>query len=302
MRDRLRSTRHTYRAARARLGRLARRPTAHQPTASEGIARALAELEGFAVDANEVVVTETDVGRLLLHADDQVMTPLIQRDHLWEAPEGRFLRGAIRPGATVVDVGANVGYMTLLSARAAGRRGQVLAVEPEQANLALLRANVWLNGTWNVKVLPVAAWSRRELLPLRFNADNRGDHQVGVAGGGGSARLVPAVPLDELLGEMVVDVVKIDTQGSDHEALAGLSATLARSPAAAVLIEFWLGGFDERGISPRAVLGGYRNAGFSVALLQDSGHERPASDDEVMAACEGWQGRFVNLVLRRAER
>ena len=99
MRDRHRSTRHTYRAARARLCRLARRPTAHQPTASEGIARALAELEGFAVDANEVVVTETDVGRLLLHADDQVMTPLIQRDHLWEAPEGRFLRWAIRPGA-----------------------------------------------------------------------------------------------------------------------------------------------------------------------------------------------------------
>jgi FkbM family methyltransferase len=239
------------RVARAGLRRLARPLTTRQRMVDEAVAGGLCELEGLtAFDAmarempmgNAVVLTETDAGPLLLHADDKVMTPLIQRDRLWEVPEGRFLRSVIRPGAIVLDVGANVGYMTLLSARAAGSDGMVVAVEPEQANVALLRANVWLNGVPNVRVLPMAAWSRRELLPLRFNTQNRGDHQVGMhAGGDGRAsRLVPAAPLDELLGELVVDVVKIDTQGSDHEAIAGLSATLLRSPDSVVLAEFWL--------------------------------------------------------------
>jgi FkbM family methyltransferase len=295
------------RAARAGLRRLARPLTVRQRMVDEALARGLTELDALTTldalaaqlpAAGDVTLVESDVGRLLLHADDRVMTPLIQRDRLWEAPEGRFLRAAIRPGATVLDEGANVGYMALLAAHAVGPAGQVVAVEPEPANVALLRANVWLNGFANVRVLPVAAWSRRELLPLRFNRDNRGDHQVGVPGEP-EARLVPAAPLDDLLGDVVVDVVKVDTQGADHEAIAGLERTLTRSPEAAVLAEFWLDGLDERGLSAASVLRGYRAAGFSIALLRDDGGETPASDDQVLEACEAVQVRFLNLVLRR---
>jgi FkbM family methyltransferase len=259
---------------------------------------ALAALARELPASEEVTIVDTDVGRLLLHARDRVMTPLIQRDHYWEAPEGRFLRSAIQAGATVVDVGANVGYMTLLAAQAAGPDGLVVAVEPEQANLALLRANLWLNGVDNARVLGVAAWSRRGLLPLWFNADNRGDHRVGVDATAG-APMVSAVPLDELLGELVLDVVKIDTQGSDHEALAGMSEAISRSPDVAVLTEFWLDGLEQRSASPLDVLRGYRDAGFAIGLLEDDGRELPASDQQVVDACEAWEGRFVNLVLRR---
>jgi FkbM family methyltransferase len=203
----------------------------------------------------------------------------------------------------MLDVGANVGYMTALAARAAGSEGLVIAVEPAPDNLALLRANVWLNRLENVRVLPIAAWSRRDLLPLRFNPDNRGDDQVGASGAPdpASARLVPAAPLDDLLGGLSVDVVKVDTQGSDHEVIEGLSATLDASPEAVILAEFWLDGLAERGIDPRHVLRGYRGKGLSIALLREDGQARAASDDEVVAACEAWEGRFVNLVLRRAD-
>jgi FkbM family methyltransferase len=294
------------RVARAGLRRVTRPLTVRQRMVDDTLAAGLGELgELGALDAlagdlpaaDEVTVVDTDVGRLLLHAGDTVMTPLIQRDRLWEAPEGRFLRAAIRPGATVLDVGANVGYMTLLAVCAAGPNGFVVAVEPEPGNLTLLRANLWLNGVRNARVLPVAAWSQRELLPLRFNTENRGDHQVGVEGPVG-ARLVPAAPLDELLGDLPVDVIKVDTQGVDHEAIAGLSQTLARNPDATVLAEFWLDGFAERGISPLEVLRGYRRAGLTIALLEDDGRARESSDTDIMRTCETSQVRFVNLVLR----
>ena len=248
-------------------------------------------------DVGEVTVVDTDVGRLLLHSADRVMTPLIERDRYWEAPEGRFLRAAIRPGSTVVDVGANVGYMTLLAARAAGPDGVVVAVEPEPANVALLRANLWLNGADDVRVLEIAAWSRQELLPLWFNPDNRGDHRVGVDATE-DAPLVRALPLDDLLEDLVLDVVKIDTQGADHEALAGMSEALARSPNVAVLTEFWLDGLEQRSVAPETVLRTYRELGFDIAVLEDDGTSRKASDQEALDVCEASGVRFINLVLR----
>ncbi len=297
------------RLARSALRRLTRPLTARQRLVDEALSGALRQLSALspldpmsleALRADHTVVAETDVGRLLLHADDKVMTPLIQRDGHWELPEATLLRETIRPGSVVLDVGANVGYMTALAARMAGSEGLVVAVEPEPANVALLRANLWLNGLENVRVLPIAAWSARDMLPLRLNADNRGDHRVGVAAGAEPLRLVPAAPLDDLLGNLVVDVVKVDTQGSEHEAILGLRATLSRSPDAVILAEFWLDGPAERGIAPRDVLRTYRDAGFAISLLGEDGRPSPTSDDGVIAACESCDGRFVNLVLRRA--
>jgi hypothetical protein len=79
-----------------------------------------------------------------------------------------------------------------------------------------------------------------------------------------------------------------------------MSAALARSPDVAVLTEFWLDGLEQRSAAPAEVLRGYRSMGFDIALLSDDGGTHVATDQQVLDACEAWQGRFVNLVLRRA--
>ncbi|MBJ7329662.1 MAG: FkbM family methyltransferase [Solirubrobacteraceae bacterium] len=250
--------------------------------------------------ADEITEVATDVGPLLMHEGDEVMTPAIREEGVWEKEEAAWLRRVVQPGAAALDVGANVGYFTLLIAQLAGPDGAVVAVEPETRNLGLLRANLWRHGLDDVAVLPIAGWSSRTLLPLVFSEVNRGDHQVRPDRADAAAQLVPAGPLDELLGEhAVLDVVKVDTQGVDHEVIAGLRTTLARSPDPQVLVEYWLEGMEDRGIDPREVLGGYRGLGFELALLGDDGTATAATDDEVIAACEAWAGRFVNLVLHR---
>lgn len=257
-------------------------------------------LAGSALAAGAVVEVSTDVGPLLMHADDEVMTPAIRAAGVWEQEEAAWLRRVVTPGATVLDVGANVGYFTLLVAQIAGPGGAVVAVEPEARNVAVLRANLWSHGLDDVVVLPIAGWSRRTLLPLALSEANRGDHQVRPDGVDVAARLVPAAALDDLLGEYAtVDVVKVDTQGVDHEVIAGMRRTLDRSTDPQVLVEYWLEGMEERGIDPRSVLAGYRSLGFELALLGNEGETKSATDDEVIAACEAWHGRFVNLVLRR---
>jgi FkbM family methyltransferase len=193
-----------------------------------------------------------------------------------------------------LDVGANIGYMSLLGARAVGKSGVVVAIEPEARNLALLRANLWRNGM-RATVFPIAAYSSTGFLPLVLSDTNPGDHQV--RAGASAEVLVPCARLDELLGAMRVDVAKVDTQGTDHEVIAGMQGLIGSNPALIILAEFWLAGMEERSVDPELVLADYRKAGFGLGLLAEDGNARPASDREIVAACEAWEGRYVNLVL-----
>ena len=247
------------------------------------------------LDLAAVVDVDTRVGKLFLHADDKVMTPLISETGHWELEESEFLAATLREGDTFLDVGANIGYMTVLGARLVGAAGRVIAVEPDDDNLLLLRANLWRNGL-TAEIAPIAAYSRRGFVHFVRSDVNRGDHQVHEGARGGP--LIPCARLDELLGDVRVDVAKIDTQGVDHEVLEGMAGLLRRNPAMTVLSEFWLEGLDDRGVDPLAVLARYRELGFSLGLLTDGGAVRPVTAEQVLEACRAWQGLYVNLVLR----
>jgi hypothetical protein len=133
---------------------------------------------------------------------------------------------------------------------------------------------------------------------LHRSPSNTGGHEVREQRRAGE-QLVPAVPLDLLLGGLRLDVCKIDAQGHDHRVLAGLRQTLGRNPQARVLVEFWLEGMETRGLQPRDVLDGYRALGRPLGLLDKGGAVVSASDEEILAAAEAWKGRFVDLVLGR---
>lgn len=292
-------------AARRALRRATRPVTQRQAEANRLIDRALHD-SGFAVRATALAIdpplaahtseVESDVGPLLIHAHDQVISPQLRETGTWEPSEGAWLRSVIHPGDTVVDCGANVGYFSLLAARATGSSGNVLAVEPEAGNLRLLRANLWRNAADHVSVVPVAASDARGTVALRRNATNTGDHQSHAEAQPDDV-LVPCLALDELLEGMAVDVIKIDTQGVDHLVVAGLRATLAANPGASLLVEFWLDGMTARSIAPSDVLRDYRALGRPIALLTEDAEVRDASDDEVLTTAAESPGRWVNLVI-----
>jgi FkbM family methyltransferase len=234
---------------------------------------------------------------MLLHAADRTITPQLVHEGTWEPDEAQFLRAVITPGDVVVDIGANVGYFTLLGAHATGDAGTVIAVEPQVHNAELLRANVWRHGLVNVQILPAAAGAERGFLGLHeLIPNNTGSFETRPTWGPDDA-IVPVVGLDEVLEDLVVDVVKVDVQGADHEAIAGMRRALGRSPQAVVLTEFWLDGMEARGVTPVQVLASYRASQRPLSLLGPGGSTTRADDAEIIAACERSEGRFVNLVL-----
>jgi FkbM family methyltransferase len=244
-----------------------------------------------------VVDLATELGPLYMHAGDRVMTPFIQTHGFWEASETKFLRAALREGATFLDVGANTGYFSVLGSKLVGATGRVFAVEPEGRNVTLLKANLWRHGCDNSVILPIAAHRQRGFTPMRLNEENRGDHQVGW--GDEAGELVPCARLDELLAGVPIDVAKVDTQGVDHDVIDGLTGLLGPDRPVTIMCEFWLEGMAHRDIDPAEVLRGYQRLDFELGLLEDDGSVRGASPPEVIAAAAAWAGLYVNVILRR---
>jgi FkbM family methyltransferase len=152
----------------------------------------------------------------------------------------RLLDRFVRPGATVVDVGANIGYNTLHAARLAGDLGRVVAVEPAPDNLEVLRRNVAAAGARNVVVVPLAAGSAagmRELFVRGAKSAVNSFFPLSCYAEVTAILRVPVVRLDDLVGGPV-GVVKIDVEGAELDVLEGMPRILGSRVFAAVIVEW----------------------------------------------------------------
>jgi FkbM family methyltransferase len=173
----------------------------------------------------------------------------------------------IKPGAIVVDIGANIGYYTLLFARSAGPTGHVYAFEPDPENFALLAKNIALNGYTNVTLEQKAVAEATGTLRL-YLADNVGDHRAYDSGDNRQFLEIPAITLDEYLQDRPVSFIKMDIQGFEHTALKGMLQTLAANKPLTLVTEFWPFGLHLGGSTDTAYLQALTDAGFSLTLLE----------------------------------
>jgi FkbM family methyltransferase len=142
---------------------------------------------------------------------------------------------AVRPGMIVYDLGANVGYVSLLTARRLGTHGRILAFEPLPANLERLRENVQLNSLRDqVQVIPLAVAARTGRARFLVHASGGMGKVEGSAGRNGAyteAIEVETVRLDDFVfgrGNPAPDLIKMDMEGGEVLAFPGMRRVLRR--------------------------------------------------------------------------
>ena len=151
---------------------------------------------------------------------------------VYEAQETLVVRSTLTPGMTFVDVGANWGYFTLLAAALVGPTGHVVSIEPDPRLLARLHRNVSTNRLTWVRVVDVAVAEAEATVSLRGyseRSENFGVSRV-VPGAvaGADVFQVRARALDDIArGFGLIDLVKIDIEGGEATALAGMRRLLA---------------------------------------------------------------------------
>jgi len=163
---------------------------------------------------------------------------------LYECGPTRLVREYLKPGMVVVDVGANVGYYTLLALSRVGERGHVIAIEPAPRPRQRLVAAV--RGVPNVTILASALGSERSTGTLYLDRETDNDTPTMVPHHGGVPRDVTTIRLDECLAELRfdhIDLLKLDVEGWEPQILAGASSLLAAGRIGAMLCElndYWL--------------------------------------------------------------
>jgi FkbM family methyltransferase len=167
--------------------------------------------------------------RLLTRDDDHVVGGVIRHDGLWEPIETALAVHGIGVGDTVADVGAHVGYFSIVASRLVGPSGHVFAFEPEAANFELLKANCILNGCQNVRVQRCALADHNGVANLALSSTNSGDHRLGTAETRGSQLVEVRCFDDWRASEIQVDFLKIDVQGCEVAVLKGMVNTIGRS-------------------------------------------------------------------------
>jgi FkbM family methyltransferase len=128
-------------------------------------------------------------------------------------------------GQTVIDIGAHVGFYTLLAARLVGPAGHVIAFEPVPRNLCYLRRHLRMNDIDNVSIVGKAVGRHEGSVAFHESPD----HSMGRIAADG-ALMLEAVAIDGFLAEneyFCPDCIKMDIEGGEYDALLGAKNTLA---------------------------------------------------------------------------
>ena len=238
---------------------------------------------------------------------DQYISRRIREEGIWEPVETALLLRWLRPGDVFVDVGANIGYFSLLAANVVGPQGAVFAFEPDPDNYRLLRANAALNRLSERITAVEAALSEEDGEGrLYLSADNLGDHQV--YAGDEDRRSVPIVLRhgSRYLAEKLtrIDVLKVDTQGSEYRVIAGLMPLLQQLPRCPrIMLELTPHSLRQAGASGRALLELLATLGQPMSIIDHIGGQVALSSAQDLAQwCDNWDAvaearGFMNILV-----
>lgn len=185
---------------------------------------------------------------------------------LSDARERRLIAATLRPGMTVIDVGANIGIYSRFFAERVGPSGHVVAVEPDAENYRRLQATVADNSS--VRAVHAAASDESGTCVLFISDALNVDHHTYDSGEGRRTISVPAVRIDDLIQPgRPVHLLKMDIQGAEAIALKGAQRVLAENPNIALLFEYAPHAIRSSGHDPERMLEDLSIQGFELTVL-----------------------------------
>ncbi len=222
----------------------------------------------------------------------------------WEPETTRLFRKLAKEGDIIIDIGANIGYFTLLAAKIVGDNGKVYAFEPDTTNYNILTSNIELNALRNTITVQKAVSDRNGKLEFYLNDSDIGAHTIYKSNKAKRSIIVNSVTLDEYFKgrEYPIDIVKMDVEGAESAVLSGMSKIIEQNKDLKIFAEFHPPWIKRAGISPEyfvsQLLNHYR---FNIVVIQDYTRHIKSGEVknyvELMNICR--HTKIVNLLLER---
>lgn len=156
--------------------------------------------------------------------------------------EGIYERNyRLQNGDIIIDIGASLGFNTVDFSKKVGNEGKVIAIEPDEENLAILQKNLELNGCENVTIVKKGVWSKKDKLHLQVKERGGGNSLVIAEG-----KIIGTVEIEvdtldnilEQLGIKKVNLVKMDVEGAEIEAVKGMRKILSKNGTRVVIASY----------------------------------------------------------------
>ncbi len=220
---------------------------------------------------------------------DLSLTPHLLLQGYWEPEVTRFFLRTVKPGMRIVEVGANVGYYTLLASSLVGPTGRVLAFEANPATATLARRSLAVNGFRDrAKVIDMAVTDAPGTVTLHCLDQRHGDSslfdfsdtQLAFPGDRVTKLVVPATSLDAFVPQdEPIDLIRMDVEGAEPLVFDGMRRILAQNSRIKILLEFFPQRIQCAGRNPARFLASLAAMGFVIHTIGPRGRLRQLPTD-----------------------
>lgn len=221
---------------------------------------------------------------------------------VYERYESEIFRSKIKPGMTIIDIGANLGYYTAIASCLAGERGLVMAFEPEPNFFKLLSRNIRRNGLKNVVNFELAIAEKNGLTNLYLSNENKGHNSLINSEELKNSVQVKTATLDDFLAShkiTKVDMIKMDIEGAEILALEGMKNTLIKHRPL-LFLEFSPHSIIKINRNPMDFLLTIRNIGYSIFEINKAHHQLNSITDFQKFIESIPKGKYADLYCEKA--
>lgn len=185
--------------------------------------------------------------KLYVIARDWAVAPTMIFAHRWEPDETAIFKRYIESGMTVVDIGAYIGYHSILASKLVGDKGKVYTFEPSPESLTLLHKNIKINNCKNICVVEKAVTEKIGDATYYIVKDNPSNSSIMQSLGWHRKITVSTISLDEFMKDERVDFIKMDIEGGERAAINGMVNTIKNNPNLQMVVEVYPPGLKRAG-------------------------------------------------------
>lgn len=217
-----------------------------------------------------IVLKEIQGNKMYLNLNDKIISTKLFINGIWEETETNLIKNILQRDMIVVDIGAHIGYYTLIAARLVGKNGKVYAFEPNPDNFTLLKKNVKENNYKNVCLINKAISNKEGFLKLFINPESSGSGSIYEKDNNKNCINIKATTLDNSLKNIKkIDIIKIDIEGAEILALEGMNNIIERNKDIKLIIEFNKEGIRKLGHEPIDFINKLKKFNFKIKVINE---------------------------------
>lgn len=210
-----------------------------------------------------------------------------------------LFRNITKPGMTILDVGAHIGYFTRLFSKFAGAEGAIFSFEPDPYNFSLLQENTKRLG--NVNIVNAAVSDAPGMIDFYEVEDSTGCHTTIPTTAPAKKLSVQALTIDEFVKgrNLSVDIIKMDIEGGEPRAINGMKELLSKEKPLRIVMELQPDALAVVGTTAKEVISSLEAYGFKgYAIVRGGEREELSPDLSNMTMYEG-KSEYANVLFER---